>query len=67
MSCGGIFDVPKLQQQLEELDHQMATQGFWDNKDKAQATVDEATALKAEINPFLDLRRALRTYPSSSN
>ena len=55
MSCGGIFDVPKLQHELEELDHQMVTPGFWDAKEKAQAVVDQATALKAKINPFLDL------------
>ena len=55
MSCGGIFDVPKLQHELEELDHQMATPGFWDAKEKAQAIVDQATALKAKINPILEL------------
>ena len=55
MSCGGIFDVPRLQQQLEELEHKMATPGFWDRKEQAQATVDESTALKAKVNPFLEL------------
>ncbi len=44
-----------LQHELEELDHQMATPGFWDAKEKAQATVDQSTALKAKINPFVDL------------
>jgi peptide chain release factor 2 len=55
VSCGGIFDVPKLQHLLEEIDHQMATPGFWDQKEKAQALTDDATALKAKINPFLDI------------
>ena len=33
----------------------MATPGFWDRKEQAQASVDEATALKGKINPFLEL------------
>ncbi len=33
----------------------MATPGFWDSKEKAGAIVDEATALKGKIRPFLDL------------
>ena len=33
----------------------MATPGFWDNKDKAQALTDDATALKAKVTPFLDI------------
>jgi len=33
----------------------MATPGFWDSKEKASAIVDEATALKGKIRPFLDL------------
>jgi len=33
----------------------MATPGFWDQKDQAQMIVDEATALKAKVNPILDL------------
>lgn len=33
----------------------MATPGFWDSKEKAATIVDEATALKGKIRPFLDL------------
>ena len=33
----------------------MASPGFWDNNEKAQAIVDQSTALKSKINPFLNL------------
>ena len=35
----------------------MAAPGFWDNKDAAQAKMEESAALKAKINPLIDLEK----------
>ncbi|MGA8657918.1 MAG: peptide chain release factor 2 [Chthoniobacterales bacterium] len=52
---GGIFDYPKLQARLNELDQLMAAPDFWSNKEKAQSVIDEATAIRAKIEPLAAL------------
>jgi len=41
-----------MQSRLSELEQQMTAADFWNNKDRAQATIDEATALRATVQPF---------------
>lgn len=55
MKSGGIFDVPKLQESLADLDKQMAESSFWDSKEKAQEVVTEVSRIKSLINPVLNL------------
>lgn len=50
---GGIFDVPKLEKRLEELESAMSADSFWDNRERAQKTVDESNGLKKRIEPLL--------------
>ena len=59
MSCGGIFDYPKLQARLGELDQLMAAPDFWSNKEKAQAIIDEAAAVRAKIEPLAALSQKI--------
>ena len=59
MSCGGIFDYPKLQARLGELDQLMAAPDFWSNKEKAQAIIDEAAAVRAKIEPLAALTQKI--------
>jgi peptide chain release factor 2 len=49
---GGTFDYPKLQGRLNELEGQMTASDFWSNKERAQATIDEATALRSKVQPL---------------
>jgi peptide chain release factor 2 len=51
-NCGGIFDYPRLQARLQDLEQQMAAPDFWNNKDRAQSTIDEATALRGTVLPL---------------
>ena len=41
-----------LQARLQDLEQQMAAPDFWTNKDRAQTTIDEATALRGKILPL---------------
>jgi len=59
VSCGGIFDYPKLQARLGELDQLMAAPDFWSNKEKAQAIIDEAAAVRAKIEPLAALTQKI--------
>ena len=52
---GGIFDYPKLQARLSELEEQMAAPDFWNNKERAQATIDETTDLRSKVQPLTAL------------
>ncbi|HXG49430.1 MAG TPA: peptide chain release factor 2 [Methylomirabilota bacterium] len=52
-NCGGFFDVPSVQKRLGELDALMAADTFWNNRDKAQAAIDEANRLRKRIDPLL--------------
>ena len=49
--------MPGKKSQLQELQARMASPGFWENQEKAQATVSELSALKAVIEPIEDVSR----------
>ena len=52
-NCGGIFDLPKLQNRLTEVEEAMSAPDFWNNKDRAQQMVEEVSLLRNKINPML--------------
>ncbi|MGA3171900.1 MAG: peptide chain release factor 2 [Chthoniobacteraceae bacterium] len=54
---GGIFDLPKLQSRMAELEEAMTASDFWNNKERAQASVEEISALRGKINPLLAVER----------
>ncbi|MBV8226788.1 MAG: peptide chain release factor 2 [Verrucomicrobia bacterium] len=56
---GGFFDYAKLQSRLHALEEQMAAPDFWVNKDRAQAAIDESTALRAKVLPLEALIRKI--------
>ena len=62
MSSGGIFDFPKLQARLTELEGRMSDPDFWTNKDRAQQQVEEVSQLRAKINPLLALERQVEDF-----
>lgn len=50
----GLKIEPK-KERIQDLDHQMAAPGFWDDPDKAQKVAQEANNLKSEVDTFTSL------------
>ncbi|MGI8401404.1 MAG: peptide chain release factor 2 [Gemmatimonadaceae bacterium] len=50
--CGGIFDIDGKRARLSTLDAAMGDPSFWDNQEKAQATLQETKALRGWVDPY---------------
>ncbi len=61
-NCGGFFDVPKLESQLAALETRMSEGGFWNNRERAQADVEEVSRVKSLLNPFRELEREIADF-----
>jgi peptide chain release factor 2 len=61
-SCGGFFDVEKLQKELAAIEGRMAASDFWSNRERAQADVEEVSRLRSLINPFQELEREIEDF-----
>ena len=61
-SCGGFFDVEKLQKDLAAIEGRMAASDFWSNRERAQADVEEVSRLRSLINPFQELEREIEDF-----
>jgi peptide chain release factor 2 len=61
-SCGGFFEVEKLQKDLAAIEGRMAAPDFWSNRDRAQADVEEVSRLRSLINPFQELEREIEDF-----
>jgi peptide chain release factor 2 len=62
VSCGGFFDVEKLQKDLTAIEGRMAAPDFWANRERAQADVEEVSRLRSLINPFQELEREIEDF-----
>ena len=56
---GGVFDLLRLQSQLQELEEKTAQPDFWNEPQRAQELLKKASRIKDRINPFLELERRL--------
>lgn len=56
---GGIFDLPRLQQQLGELEAAAEQSNFWEDPQAAQTHLRKLSRTKGIINPFLQLDERL--------
>jgi peptide chain release factor 2 len=61
-SCGGFFDLPKLQEDLAALEARMSAADFWSNRERAQADVEQVSRLRSLINPFQELEREVEDF-----
>jgi len=61
-SCGGFFDVEKLQKNLVAIEARMAASDFWSNRERAQADVEEVSRLRSLVNPFQELEREIEDF-----
>lgn len=55
MSLGGLFDLDIKSQAIRELEEKMSVPTFWDDHDAAQKVINEANALKEQVNEFQEL------------
>lgn len=55
-----IFDLPRLQSQLKELEERQAFPGFWDDAAEAQKVLQKSARLRDLINPFVALDKRER-------
>ena len=51
--------VPQKEERIEDLEHQMAAPGFWDDPDKAQKVAQESNNLKTEVETIHSLQRKM--------
>jgi peptide chain release factor 2 len=61
-SCGGFYDVEKLQKDLAAIEGRMAAPDFWSNRERAQADVEEVSRLRSLVNPFQELEREIEDF-----
>src|ERR1700730_13847562 len=61
-SCGGFFDVPKLEGQLSALEDRMSAADFWSNRERAQGDVEEVSRVRSLLNPLRELERAVEDF-----
>ncbi len=60
--CGGFFDVEKLEKNLATIEARMSAPDFWNNRERAQADVEEVSRLRSLINPFRQLEREVSDF-----
>ncbi|MDE2653296.1 MAG: peptide chain release factor 2 [Gemmatimonadota bacterium] len=53
---GGIFDITGRSERIAVLEEEMASQGFWDDREQARRVIAEANGLKAWVEPWRGLR-----------
>ena len=56
-TCGGIFDLPRLEKQLAELEQQTASPGFWNNTQAAARISRHKVSIEREIRQWSDIER----------
>lgn len=58
---GGIFDVPRLKERLDELEHELAAPDLWNDPDHAQQLSQEFHRLKEQVGPLEELAQQVES------
>ena len=56
--CGTLFDFEAKERELGDLEQQMASASFWDDKEKSQATVQQLKAVKEIVDPLRQFQQS---------
>ena len=56
-SSGGIFDIEKKQESIQNLEKQSSESTFWNDNERAQSVLKEMTALKEWTSTWENLQR----------
>lgn len=59
MICGGLFDVDKKQEEIVELENEMNSVGFWNDKNKADEVISNLNSIKRKIEGIVSLKESL--------
>ena len=59
MNCGGLFDVDKKQEEIKNLEDEMNSVDFWNNKSKADEVISNLKTLKKKIEGIVSLKESL--------
>ncbi|MGI8966850.1 MAG: peptide chain release factor 2 [Limisphaerales bacterium] len=57
-----FLDVAQAQKRLAELDSLMAQENFWNNRDQAQALIEETNSHRKKIEPLLQAEKQLEDF-----
>ncbi|HEY4952018.1 MAG TPA: peptide chain release factor 2 [Verrucomicrobiae bacterium] len=57
-----FLDVPGTQKRLSELNSLMAADNFWNSRESAQKTIDEANSLRNKIEPLFQAEKQLDDF-----
>ncbi|MDQ6632818.1 MAG: peptide chain release factor 2 [Verrucomicrobiota bacterium] len=57
-----FLDVAQTQKRLAELDSLMAQENFWNNRDQAQALIEETNSLRKKIEPLVHAEKQLEDF-----
>ena len=61
MIYGGLFDVPKKNERLKELESLMSAVNFWDDKKRAEEVISELNSLKELVVKLKELKKKIAT------
>lgn len=59
LTLRGFFDLPKLEQKLQELQIQTESENFWTNQENAKAILKAKARLEEKINSYKNLKNIL--------
>ena len=59
MTYGGLFDVDKKQEEINSLEKEMNSVGFWNDKNKADEVISNLNDLKKKIEGIVSLKSSL--------
>lgn len=62
MLSGGLFDLEKMEVDIQELEETMTQPGFWDNQEEAQNVINELNDLKNKYDTYMKLSESHEEY-----
>ena len=55
-----LFDLAKLEEELDRINREIEEEGFWDNPDKAQKIMKEKKSMENIVDSFYNLKKSLK-------
>ena len=55
-----LFDLAKLEEELDRINREIEEEGFWDNPDKAKKIMKEKKSMENIVDSFYNLKKSLK-------
>ena len=55
-----LFDLAKLEAEIDRTNREIEEEGFWDNPEKAQKTMKEKKSMESVVDNFRSLEKSLK-------